>query len=46
VLKMRDPPATTCRNIVARCHLNDPLHLCTMASDHCGLLRTPHTVQA
>jgi hypothetical protein len=24
-----------------RCHLNDALSVCTMASDHCGLLRTP-----
>jgi len=34
------------RHILERCHLNDSLHVCTMTSDHCGLLRTPSAVPA
>jgi hypothetical protein len=34
------------RKTVLRWHLNDRLHVCTMASDHCGLLTTPRAVPA
>jgi len=34
------------RHILERCHLNETLHVCTMTSDHCGLLRTPSAVPA
>jgi hypothetical protein len=33
-------------DIGGRCLLNDRLRVCTMASDHCGLLKTPRAVKA
>jgi len=42
VRQRRDQYGSTSVHKVLRCHLNARLYVCTMASDHCGLLWTPH----